>query len=249
MAGKKPVSGRDDHSKYVCQNKKIAWQFAIRELPWTEKQQQLIRLLQDHDTKCVFIKGPAGTSKSIVAVYAALKMVLDKKVSDIVYIRPAIESASHSLGHLPGDINEKLGPYLVPFHDKLSELIDKGSIDKLTAEGRLQTFAVGFLRGLHLAVKAIIVDEAQSATFRDLVTTITRTGEFSKLIICYDPKQSDLKNGSRHDIEKLVECFNDEESRARGIHTFEFTKDDIVRSEFVKFVVGKLEDKGYSDIA
>lgn len=247
MAGKKPVSGRDDHSKYVYQSKKIDFALVVKELPWTPKQQQLIQLLQDKTTKCVFIRGPAGTSKSIVAVYAALRMLTEKRVSDIIYIRSAVESASHGLGYLPGSVEDKLGPYLVPFHDKLEELLDTATIKKLTSEGRLQAFAVGFLRGVHLAVKAIIVDEAQSLGFHDLVTITTRIGPHSKLIVCYDPAQSDLKNSNRHDIEKFVKVFNDEECRQQGIHTFEFTKEDIVRSEFVKFIVGKLEQCGYGD--
>lgn len=242
------TSSRGDRSIYVSQNKKIDWTFVLRELPWTAKQEQLIQLLLRKDVKCVFIKGPAGTSKSLTAVYVALKLLLEKKVSDIIYIRPAVESASHSLGHLPGDIDDKMGPYTVPFHDKLDELIDKGALAKLNSEKRLQTYAINFLRGTHLAVKAIIVDEAQSATFRDLVTTITRVGEFSKLIVCGDPKQSDLKNGSRHDFEKIIQIFDNPESQQQGIYTFEFTKEDIVRSEFVRFVVEQLEKSGYGEI-
>lgn len=188
------------------------------------------------------------THNTIVAVYAALKALLEKKISEVVYIRAAVESSSQSLGHLPGEIGDKMGPYTVPFEEKLSELLEGGTLKRLSDDNRLQTYAINYLRGLHFAVKGIIVDEAQNATLKELVTIITRMGEFSKLIVCGDPKQSDLKNGNKHDFEKLIAMFSDQESQDAGIHVFEFTKEDIVRSEFVKFVVGKLEQHGYGDI-
>ena len=234
-----------DVSKHVHQNKKVDFTFNIRDLPWTSKQQQFIQLVQDKNTKCVMVKGPAGTAKSCLAVYTLLHLLLNKKISDIIYIRPAVESASKSLGHLPGDLSDKIGPYTVPFYDKLEELLEQGVITRLIAENRLQTYAINYLRGCHFAVKGIIVDEAQSATFHDLVTVITRMGEFSKMLIVGDPNQSDLHNGNSHDFDKLCQMFDDEQSREQGIHTFEFTSDDIVRSEFVKFVVKKLEASGY----
>lgn len=251
MSSKTAGKGRDvkDRSKYVHQNNKLDWTFGIRELPWTEKQQQLLKLLQDKATKCVFITGPAGSSKTLVSVYSALKALNERKVSDIVYIRSAVESASQSLGFLPGDADDKMGPYAVPFMEKLEELLDSNAVTKLTQDGRLKTYAINYLRGLHMSVKYIIVDEAQSVTLKDLVTIVTRMGEHSKLVICGDLKQSDLKNGNRHDFEKFSRMFNDQDSQDAGIFQFEFTKEDIVRSEFVKFVVGKLEQHGYGDIA
>lgn len=232
-----------DTSPYVFQREKIAFEFPIKELPWTEKQKELIDIILNKDTRCVFIEGPAGTSKTITAVYAALNLIKIKKISDIIFVRSAVESADSKIGYLPGSIDEKFEAYMVPFMEKLEELLEKGALNRLRHDERFSAMPVNYIRGLHWAAKLIIVDEAQNITFRELVTTITRMGEFSKIIFCGDPMQSDLPENKSGGFSKICDIFSDEESKKFGIHHFEFTKDDIVRSEFVKFVVEKLENK------
>lgn len=238
---KDPVS--KDTSPYVHQREKVAFEFSIKELPWTEKQKELIKLLLDKDTRCVFVEGPAGVSKTITAVYAALKLLKSKKISDIIFVRSAVESADSKIGYLPGTIDEKFEAYMVPFMEKLEELLDKASINRLRNDERFNATPVNYIRGLHWATKCVIVDECQNISFRELITTITRMGEFSKIIFCGDPMQSDLPENKAGGFSRICDIFADEDSKKFGIHHFEFTKEDIVRSEFVKFVVEKLENE------
>lgn len=233
----------DDKFKtpYVFQRDKVSYDFAIRELPWTEKQRQLIELGLNKNVKCVLIKGPAGSSKTLTAVYLALQLLRMKKVSDIIFIRSAVESADSKLGYLPGSIDEKLEAYMIPFMEKIEELLVAADRNKLKHDNRFSTTPVNYIRGLHWPAKCIIVDECQSITIKELITTITRIGQFSKVFLLGDPKQTDLPAGKAGGFEALYELFNDEESREQGLYTFEFTEEDIVRSDFVKFIVKKLE--------
>ena len=140
-------------------------------------------------------------------------------------------------------LDEKFEAYMVPFMEKLEELLEKGTLNRLRNDERFSATPVNYIRGLHWAAKVIIVDECQNITFRELITTITRMGEFSKIIFCGDPMQSDLAENKSGGFSKICDIFADEESKKHGIHYFQFTKDDIVRSEFVKFVVNKLENE------
>ena len=232
-----------DTSPYVYQRDKVAFDFSIKELPWTEKQKELIKILLDKDTRCVFVEGPAGVSKTITAVYAALQLLKNKKISDIIFVRSAVESADSKIGYLPGTIDEKFEAYMVPFMEKLEELLDKASINRLRNDERFNATPVNYIRGLHWATKCVIVDECQNISFRELITTITRMGEFSKIIFCGDPMQSDLPENKAGGFSRICDIFADEDSKKFGIYHFEFTKEDIVRSEFVKFVVEKLENE------
>lgn len=227
---------------HVYQRDKVSFDFLIRELPWTPKQRALIELGLNKNVKCVFIKGPAGSSKTLTAVYLALQLLKAKKVSDIIFVRSAVESADSKIGYLPGTIDEKLEAYMVPFMEKIDELLQQNDRNKLKADSRFSTTPVNYIRGLHWPAKCIIVDECQSITIKELITTITRIGQFSKVFLLGDPKQSDLPHNKAGGFEALYELFNDEESKEQGIYTFEFNEEDIVRSEFVKFIVRKLEN-------
>lgn len=240
---KNNLRNNEDTSPYVYQREKINFEFSIRELPWTDKQKELIEAILDKHTRCVFIEGPAGTSKTLTAVYAALNLLKNKKISDIIFVRSAVESADSKIGYLPGSIDEKFEAYMVPFMEKLEELLDKGALNRLRHDERFSAMPVNYIRGLHWAAKTIIVDEAQNITFRELVTTITRMGEFSKIIFCGDPMQSDLPEAKAGGFSKMCDLFSDEECKKYGIHHFRFTKEDVVRSEFVKFIVNRLENE------
>lgn len=230
-----------DTSPRVYQRDKINFDFNCRQLPWTEKQKSLIELLLDKKTRCVFIEGPAGVSKTCVAVYAGLQLLKLKKASDIIFVRSAVESADSKIGYLPGTIDEKFEAYMAPFTEKMEEFLDAGTIKRLHADKRVSAMPVNYIRGLHWPAKVIIVDECQNITFKELVTTITRLGEFSKIIFLGDPYQSDLPVNKSGGFSKMCKMFNGEDSQEHGVYHFKFTKEDIVRSEFVKFIVNKLE--------
>jgi len=228
-----------DTSPSIPQRNKIKNQLSIRKRELNDKQKQFLEVAMNKDTKIVFVSGPAGTSKTYMAVYAALQMLNERRVSDLIYIRSAVESSESKLGFLPGEADDKMAPYLAPLVDKLMELLPVQEIEGLKKEERISSVPVGFLRGLNWNAKVIISDEAQNMTVKELFTLITRTGEFSKVFILGDADQSDI-NGKSGFI-KMISYFDDEESRANGIHVFKFTEDDIVRSALVKFIIKKVK--------
>ena len=228
---------KPDNSPIIPQRSKLKSVLKIYQRELTDKQKQFLALAADKTAKVIFVSGPAGTSKTFLAVYHALNMINEKRVSDLVYIRSAVECSDAKLGFLPGEADEKMTPYIQPLLDKLTEMLPKGDIDILLKEERVTGVPVGFLRGLNWNAKAIIADEAQNMTFKELFTLITRTGEFSKVFILGDPEQSDI-NGKSGFI-KMIGHFDDEESRANGIHVFRFNEDDIVRSGLVQFIIKK----------
>jgi len=232
---------KKDTSARIHQREKLTVELNLRQFPWTDKQKALIQLVNSPDSKIIFIKGPAGSAKTSTSMYAALDLLNRRKVSDIVLIRSAVESADSKLGFLPGDLSEKFGVYMTPFNDKLDMFITQTEIRMLQNDNRLVVCPINYARGLEWNVKCAIADEAQNMTFRELVTMITRVGEHSKLIVCADPDQTDLNNGKGGGFLKLWQLFNDDESKKAGIFCVEFDEEDILRSEIVKFIVKKLK--------
>jgi phosphate starvation-inducible PhoH-like protein len=233
------MSKKKDTSPKVHQNTKIKDTIQIKSVNLTEKQKQLIDVLTNKNTKLVFVSGPAGTSKTYTSVMAALSLVNDKRVSEIVYVRSIVESSDSKLGFLPGEMDEKMSPYVQPLVDKLEELLHRGDIEKLKKEERIHGFPVNFLRGLSWNATVIVADEAQNMTKKELITLITRVGEFSKLYVCGDPDQSDINGKSG--FSSIMNVFDDQESRDNGIHIFKFDEEDIVRSGLVKYILKKLK--------
>jgi len=230
---------KSDTSPKVHQNTKIKESIGIDERTLTPKQIELLELLKNKNTKCVFISGPAGTSKTFTSVLAGLHLVNQKRVSEIVYVRSIVESSDSKLGFLPGEMDEKMSPYIQPLIDKLEELLSKHDIDKLKKEERIHGFPINFLRGLSWNAKCIVAVEAQNMTKKELTTLLTRVGEFSKLFICGDPDQSDI-NGKSGFV-PMMNLFDDEESKNNGVYVFRFDEEDVVRSGLVKFVLKKLK--------
>lgn len=232
---------KQDKSPKVPQRDKFKEELKIRDLNWTEKQQEFIKLALNKDVKTMLISGPAGTSKTLLSVYCALQLIKEKRVSDIMYIRSPVESSDSKIGYLPGDVDDKLQFYNLPFTDKLEELLSKSQIESLQNQDRIKIHPLSFIRGMSWNCKAIILDEAQNCTAKEIVTLMTRVGQFSKCFILADPDQSDLSNGKSGGFEKIRSVFSDEESRANGIYHFDFNEDDIKRSDLVKFMVKKLK--------
>lgn len=236
-----PTEQVKDKSPKIPQRDKIDYTLHLKGLDWTEKQKAFIELALDKKTKIIFLSGPAGTSKSILAVYCALAMLNEKKISDIIYVRTIIESASHSMGTLPGDENDKLKFFVSVLNDKLEELLPAGDIKKLHMDERVRGMPVNYLRGASYNAKAIIVDEAQNGTFNELLTSLTRIGKFTKYFILGDPMQTDLKNKESSGFKPMFDLFNTDAAQDQGIYCVEFGKEDIMRSEILKFIIEQVE--------
>ena len=239
--GKNKGPAREDKSPKVHQRDKIKEFLTIKELKWTPKQKEFIDLSLAKDTKIMMVNGPAGSSKSILATYCALKLLSEKRISDIVYIRSAVESSDSKLGYLPGDADEKLHVYNIPFLEKLDELLPRCEVDKLEKEKRVSMYPVNYSRGMSWNAKCIIFDEAQNSTQKEIITVLTRLGQFSRCFVLADPNQTDLPSGKGGAFERMFQLFSDDDSRANGVRSFQFNDDDIMRSELVKFLVKKLK--------
>jgi phosphate starvation-inducible PhoH-like protein len=251
MSKKRPVKGigtaekiavqNEDNSPYVFQKEKISYELQIKDLPWTDKQKEIINTFLDKKTKVLLLKGPAGTSKTTLAMYCGLTLLNKKRVSDLVLVRSAVESSDSKLGFLPGDIMDKFNVYLTPFHDKFSELLNKAQVDKLQKDNRITICPINFARGLHFSAKFVCADEIQNFSKREIHTIMSRIGEFSKVFLCGDPEQSDLPAG-KSGFNKVYDLFNNEEGREHGIFCMELTEEDIVRSELCKYITHKFKE-------
>jgi len=215
----------------------------VKNIGLTEKQKSLVRLGLDDNKKVIFITGPAGSTKTFMAVYCALKKLKQSDELDLMYVRTVIESAEKGLGALPGDIDEKVNPYMAPLDDKLRELLPPTTSvrSELIRTKRVQAMPVNFLRGASWVNKIVVADEAQNFTFKELTTLMTRLGENSQLFICGDYMQSDINGKSG--FKDMFDLFDDEQSREKGIHCFAFGIEDIKRSEILKYIIKKINKK------
>jgi len=213
--------------------------FHVQSKRLTEKQKNFLEVALDAKTNIIFCAGPAGTTKTYVAVYSALRYLSTNTDLDLLYVRTVVESAERGLGALPGDIDEKFNPYMAPLDDKLREMVKPTIIPELIGKSRIQAMPINYLRGASWTNKIVVADEAQNFTFKELTTLVTRLGENSKLMICGDFLQSDI-NG-KTGFKKMYDLFDGEDSKRKGIHTFEFTKSDIKRSKILSFIIGKIE--------
>lgn len=232
---------KKDKSEKIHQRNKISEKLEIKDLNWTEKQKEFIKMALDKDVRVILVNGPAGSSKSILATYCALKLLDSKLVSDIIYIRSAVESSDSKLGFLPGDADEKLHFYNIPFLEKLNELLPKNNVNLLESEKRISMYPVNYARGMSWNVKCVIMDECQNSSLKEIITIMTRLGKHTKCFLLADPMQSDLPVSKCGGFEACFKLFSDEESQQHGIRTFEFTEEDIVRSNLVKFLAKKFK--------
>lgn len=216
--------------------------FKVNNLRLTEKQKIFLALALQEETNIMFVSGPAGSTKTYMAVYAALRHLSSDDDLDMFYVRTVIESADKGLGALPGSVEEKINPYMAPLEDKLMEMLPQNKTVRreLIDSGRIQAMPINFLRGASWKDKVVVADEAQNFTFKELTTLITRLGHNSKLFICGDFMQSDINGKSGY--ADMFNLFKDKESEGNGIHCFSFNKNDILRSELQKYIIGKLED-------
>lgn len=212
----------------------------VKNIGLTEKQKTLVRLALAEENKVIFISGPAGSTKTFMAVYSALKKLKQNDELDLLYVRTVIESAEKGLGALPGDIGEKFNPYMAPLDDKLRELLPSttGVVEDLKKKQRVAAMPINFLRGANWINKIVVADEAQNFTFKELTTLMTRLGESSQLFICGDYMQSDINGKSG--FKQMFDLFNDADSKENGIQCFSFGFDDIKRSKILSYIIKKI---------
>jgi phosphate starvation-inducible PhoH-like protein len=239
--GEGTTGSKQDHSVHIHQRQKIDFKLSIRERnDLTERQKAVLEAMLEKHTRCVFVDGVYGSGKTYLAVLAALRLLNTGRVDQVIYLRNPIESTtSGKLGFIPGGLSEKMAPYAAPLWDKLEEFLPAGDIQKLEKDGRLEAIPLGFVRGRSWNCKAIIVDEASSMTWDDLMLILTRCGEFTRIFLVGDSlNQNDL--GPKAGFRRMVETFYDEESRRNGVHVFELRDQaDIVRSALLRFVMRK----------
>jgi phosphate starvation-inducible PhoH-like protein len=191
------------------------------------------------DTNMAFVDGPAGSAKSYIAVLAALELFKDKKIKHINYIRSVIESASRSIGALPGEVDDKFLPYAMPCLEKIREITDESTCLQLRNANVVSATPVNFVRGLTFNDSVVIVDEAQNLTRSELVTILTRFGKNTKYVICGDLKQSDI--GKLSGYPDVYSRFNNTSAVENNIHAFKFGESEIVRSKILRYIVQVLE--------
>ncbi len=205
-------------------------------IPRSEKQKNYVRALKESDI--IISAGPAGTGKTFLAVAVGLTMLLDKKIERIILSRPAVE-AGERLGFLPGDMREKVDPYLRPLYDSLYDLLDYEKIQKKIEVGDIEIAPIAFMRGRTLKNSFAILDEAQNATDTQIKMFLTRIGENSKIVINGDPSQIDLPNKSLSGLNrsrKLLGHLNE-------ISVIDFDHSDVVRHPLVSKIVKAYSDK------
>ena len=204
-------------------------------IPRSEKQKDYVRALKESDI--IISAGPAGTGKTFLAVAVALTMLLDKKIEKIILSRPAVE-AGERLGFLPGDMREKVDPYLRPLYDSLYDLLDFEKIQKKIEVGDIEIAPLAFMRGRTLKNSFAILDEAQNATDTQIKMFLTRIGENSKIVINGDPSQIDLPNKSLSGLHRSKKLLG----HLKEISVVDFDHRDVVRHPLVSKIV-----KAYSD--
>lgn len=202
----------------------------------TQSQAELVKAVEKNDI--IFAKGPAGTGKTFLAVTLAVASLERKEAERICLVRPAVE-AGESLGYLPGDLKEKIAPYLRPIHDSLSELLPAEKLRHYEETGAIEVAPLAYMRGRTLKRAFIILDEAQNTTIAQMKMFLTRLGPHSKAIITGDTSQVDLAKGQTSGLEHAMQILKG----IRGIAQIEFTATDVLRHHLVKDILLAYEQK------
>ncbi len=188
------------------------------------------------ESEMVFGLGPAGTGKTYLAVAQAVAMLTTGQVDRIILSRPAVE-AGERLGFLPGDLKEKVDPYLRPLYDALHDLMDRSFVERAMTSGEIEIAPLAFMRGRTLANACVILDEAQNTTPMQMKMFLTRLGENSRMIVTGDPSQIDLPNGQTSGLAEATRLLNGVE----GIAQVHFKAEDVIRHELVARIVSAYE--------
>ena len=205
-------------------------------IPRSEKQKEYVRALRQNEV--IISTGPAGTGKTFLAVAIGLTMLLEKKIERIILSRPAVE-AGERLGFLPGDMKEKVDPYLRPLYDSLYDLFHFEKIQRMIEIGDIEIAPLAFMRGRTLKNSFAILDEAQNATDTQIKMFLTRIGENSKIVINGDPSQIDLPNKSLSGLNRSKKLLG----HLSEISVVDFDHRDVVRHPLVSKIVKAYSDK------
>ncbi|MFY7835913.1 MAG: PhoH family protein [Novosphingobium sp.] len=206
-------------------------------VPRSATQIEYMRALISHDV--IFALGPAGTGKTYVAVAQAVAQLISGSVQRLILSRPAVE-AGERLGFLPGDMKEKVDPYLRPLYDALYDCMPPEQVERRIASGEIEIAPIAFMRGRTLADAFVILDEAQNTTPAQMKMFLTRFGQNSRMVVCGDPKQVDLPGGVG------ASGLNDAVQRLEGVEgiaTVRFNTADVVRHPIVGRIVEAYEGK------
>ncbi len=206
----------------------------------TKNQEKLVHAIDHNDI--VFAIGPAGTGKTYTAVALAVRAFKNKEIKRIILARPAVE-AGESLGFLPGDLKEKIDPYLKPLYDSLQDMLPQEKFNKLIENGSIEIVPMAFMRGRTLDHCFVILDEAQNATQTQLKMFLTRMGPHAKVIITGDLSQIDLPRNQNSGLRNAIEILK----KIRGIKVVELDTTDVIRHKLVKDII-KAYDQDRNDI-
>ncbi len=232
---------KEDKSPRIVQKNGLEYNLTITPNPnLTVKQQQIIDAILDNDVRIVILNGKTGTAKSYTAVLALLQLLNLKKIKSMIYIRSLIQSKDGETGYLPGTLEERCYYYNIPLMDQLEQILPKSEVNKLMNDERIVTYPTSMLRGYNFHLCGAILDECQNTNFDSLFTVASRLGFKSKLFLLGDTTgQNDL--GLKTGFKKFCDIFSDEDSHKNGVRYFKLETCDILRSDFVRFLVEKIE--------
>ena len=196
----------------------------------SKNQQALVQSYEDNDL--LFAIGPAGSGKTYTAIALAVRALKNKEVRRIILSRPAVE-AGEKLGFLPGDMKEKIDPYLQPLYDALQDMIPAAKLSEYMEKGTIQIAPLAFMRGRTLSDAVVILDEAQNTTVPQLKMFLTRLGIGGKMIVTGDLTQVDLPASQKSGLRDAIERFQN----IKGLRIIEFDEKDIIRHPLVKHIV------------
>jgi phosphate starvation-inducible PhoH-like protein len=202
--------------------------------PRSPNQAAYLRAIDQHDL--VFALGPAGTGKTYLAVAAAVSLLRQRRVDRLILSRPAVESGE-KLGFLPGDLREKVDPYLRPLYDALQDMLPEGKMESRIETGQIEIAPLAYMRGRTLSNAVVILDEAQNTTPSQMKMFLTRLGENSRMVVTGDPTQSDLPPGMPSGLTDAVEKL----AGIAGIGLVRFDQSDIVRHPLVTEIIHAYE--------
>lgn len=206
-------------------------------LPRSAMQIEYMRSLASHEL--IFALGPAGTGKTYIAVAQAVSQLMNGSVQRLILSRPAVE-AGEKLGFLPGDMKDKVDPYLRPLYDALYDCMPPEQVERRLANGEIEVAPIAFMRGRTLADAFVILDEAQNTTPAQMKMFLTRFGQNSRMVVCGDPKQVDLPGGT--EMSGLADAVGRLEG-VEGIATVRFSSADVVRHPIVGRIVEAYEGR------
>jgi phosphate starvation-inducible PhoH-like protein len=228
IKGEKPITVKRDDDLII---------YGVNGKPITARsvnQQKLVKAFEENDL--VFALGPAGSGKTYVAIALAVKALKNKEVKRIILSRPAVE-AGEKLGFLPGDMKDKIDPYLQPLYDALQDMIPPLKLKEFMETNIIQIAPLAFMRGRTLSDAVIILDEAQNTTTHQMKMFLTRLGMNAKMIVTGDMTQIDLPSQQVSGLVQAVRIL----SRVKGVGRIEFNKKDIVRHKLVQRIVEAYE--------